>query len=237
MLLSLDGYEFYFARGYRVRFAARRIEPTKGRPHGVKYSLTLHDPAGRRIYGIDNAHATRRQAVFDHRHGYSARRMVAYAYRGPVELVDDFYREVERICANEVCCEAEEATFQEFKAFTRAVVRGERAVDPNEPKIWIERVESGEAADTRVLFASLEAGAKLLSAKNRVLLRTIVENKPQSVSELAAMTGRAEQNVLRTLNKLAAAGIVRLDRGEGRARRPVLAARKVHFFEIDLIGV
>ena len=36
------------------------------------------------------------------------------------------------------------------------------------------------------------------------------------------MTGRAEQNVLRTLNKLAAAGIMRLDRGEGRARRPGL---------------
>ena len=48
-------------------------------------------------------------------------------------------------------------------------------------------------------------------------------------------TGRAEQNVLRTLKKLAAAGIVRLDRGEGRARRPVLAARKVHF-EIDLLA-
>jgi hypothetical protein len=43
--------------------------PAKGRPYGVKYSLTLHDLAGRRIYGIDNAHATRRQAVFDHRHG------------------------------------------------------------------------------------------------------------------------------------------------------------------------
>jgi predicted transcriptional regulator len=86
-----------------------------------------------------------------------------------------------------------------------------------------------------VYFASLEAGAKLLSAKNRALLRAIAENKPKSVTELAAMTGRAEQNVLRTLNKLAAAGIVRLDRGEGRARRPVLAARKVHF-EIDLIG-
>jgi hypothetical protein len=97
VLLSLDGYGFDFARGYRVRFAARRIEPTKGRPYGVKYSLTLHDPAGRRLYGIDNAHAARRQAVFDHCHGYSARRMVAYAYRGPVELVDDFYREVERI--------------------------------------------------------------------------------------------------------------------------------------------
>lgn len=129
-----------------------------------------------------------------------------------------------------------EATFQEFKEFTRAVVRGERALDPNEPKIWVERVESSEEADNSVYFSSLEAGAKLLSAKNRALLRAIAENKPQSVTELAAMTGRAEQNVLRTLNKLAAAGIVRLDKGEGRARRPVLAARKVHF-EIDLIGV
>lgn len=129
-----------------------------------------------------------------------------------------------------------EATFQEFKEFTRAVVRGERTVDLNEPKIWVERVETDEEADNSVYFVSLEAGAKLLSAKNRALLRTIAENKPQSVTELAAMTGRAEQNVLRTLNKLVAAGIVRLDKGEGRARRPVLAARKVHF-EIDLIGM
>lgn len=45
-----------------------------------------------------------------------------------------------------------EAIFQEFKEFTRAVVRGGRAVDPNEPKIWIERVESGEAADNSVFF-------------------------------------------------------------------------------------
>lgn len=125
-----------------------------------------------------------------------------------------------------------EATFQEFKEFTRAVVRGERVVDPYEPKIWVERVGSGE---DDVHFRSLEAGAKLLSAKNRALLRAIAESRPQSVTELAAMTGRAEQNVLRTLNKLAAAGIVRLEQGEGRARRPVLAARKVHF-EIDLVG-
>jgi predicted transcriptional regulator len=48
--------------------------------------------------------------------------------------------------------------------------------------------------------------------------------------------GRAEQNVLRTSNKLAAAGLVRLDKGADRARRPVLAARKMHF-EIDLLGM
>jgi predicted transcriptional regulator len=125
-------------------------------------------------------------------------------------------------------------TFQEFKDYTVAVARGERKVDPSEPKVWVERIE-GESAGEGVQFASLEAGAKLLSAKNRALLRTIAERQPKSVTELAAMTGRAEQNVLRTLNKLAAAGVVRLDKGEGRARRPVLAARKVHF-EIDLLG-
>ena len=126
-------------------------------------------------------------------------------------------------------------TFQEFKDYTLAVARGDRQVDPSEPKIWCERVEGGEPADQEVQFASLEAGAKLLSAKNRVLLRTIAERQPKSVAELAAMTARAEQNVLRTLKKLETAGVVRLDKGEGRARRPVLAARKVHF-EIDLLG-
>ena len=118
-------------------------------------------------------------------------------------------------------------TFREFKDHTLAVARGER-------RVWCEPVEA-DGADREVQFASLEAGAKLLSAKNRALLRVIADGRPRSVAELAAMTGRAEQNVLRTLNKLAAAGVVRLDKGAGRARRPVLAARKVHF-EIDLLG-
>jgi predicted transcriptional regulator len=126
-------------------------------------------------------------------------------------------------------------SFQEFKEYTLAVARGERKVDPSEPRIWREPAEPNEPADREVQFASLEAGAKLLSAKNRELLRTIAERQPKSVAELAAMTDRAEQNLLRTLKKLETAGVVRLDRGEGRARRPVLAARKV-YFEIDLLG-
>ena len=97
VLLSLDGLEFQFAAGYRVRITAQAVETTSARPHGIKYSLTLHDPAGTRIYGLDNAHSVRRRAEFDHRHIYGARRIVAYVYRGPVELLEDFYREVERI--------------------------------------------------------------------------------------------------------------------------------------------
>jgi hypothetical protein len=29
-------------------------------------------------------------------------------------------------------------TFREFKEFTLAVVRGERTIDPDEPKVWVE---------------------------------------------------------------------------------------------------
>ncbi len=65
-------------------------------------------------------------------------------------------------------------TFEEFKKYTLAVVRGEQEVDPREPKIWVERTE---ADDGTVQFRSLEAGAKLLSAKNRELLRLIATRK------------------------------------------------------------
>src|SRR5947209_8617583 len=94
--------------------------------------------------------------------------------------------------------------------------------------------------DARLPAAATMAGTGMptdldgQSAKNRALLRLIVERHPKSVSELAILAGRAEQNVLRTLHKLSAVGLVRLDKGEGRAYQPVVAGRKVHF-EIDLL--
>jgi hypothetical protein len=96
-LLSLDGLEFQFASGFSVKIQAREAASTRQRPHGVKYSLTLHDPAGRRIYGMDNAHGIRGQPEYDHRHVYGARRVRGYVYRGAAELLEDFYSEVERI--------------------------------------------------------------------------------------------------------------------------------------------
>jgi predicted transcriptional regulator len=121
-------------------------------------------------------------------------------------------------------------TFKEFQDYTLAVARGQRKVDPSEPKIWAEASREGSGA---VQFRSLEAGAKLLSARNRELLRLIATREPQSVAELADMAHRAPQNVQRTLRRLSAAGIVRLRPGEGRTLRPELTARKVHI-EIDL---
>jgi hypothetical protein len=48
VLLSLDGYEFRFASGYAVKYQARRVSASAGRPHGIKYILTFTIPtAGR----------------------------------------------------------------------------------------------------------------------------------------------------------------------------------------------
>jgi hypothetical protein len=69
---------------YRVKIAVQRIEPSESRPHGIKYSLTLHGLYGRRLYGIDNAHAIRRRGGFDHRHVYRGRRPLPYPCPTPI---------------------------------------------------------------------------------------------------------------------------------------------------------
>src|ERR1039457_3872266 len=79
------------------KYEVHWVTATKGRPSGIKYRLTLHDPRGERIYGIDNAHKARRRREFDHRHPYGSTKLVPYEYRGPAVLLEDFLREVERI--------------------------------------------------------------------------------------------------------------------------------------------
>jgi len=81
----------------------------------------------------------------------------------------------------------------------RAVVRGERRVAPNEPKVW---------------FTSTESFAKVLSAGNRELLRVIAEKAPGSLDELARITGKAKSNLSRTLRTMEGYGLVQLERGE-----------------------
>ena len=55
-----------------------------------------------------------------------------------------------------------------------------------------------------------EALLRLLTPDNRSLLRTIRDAKPQSVAELARLTHRAEPNLLRTLGKLEAFGLLEM---------------------------
>ena len=61
-----------------------------------------------------------------------------------------------------------------------------------------------------IWFDSLKSVANVLSKENQQLLKVIAEQQPQSVTELATLTGRAVSNVSRTLKTLESAGIVKL---------------------------
>jgi predicted transcriptional regulator len=65
--------------------------------------------------------------------------------------------------------------------------------------------------------------AQVLSAENQELLRIIAEQKPQSLKELEAATGRRSSNLSRTLKTLARYGIVDMVRAE-RSVKPVVKA-------------
>jgi predicted transcriptional regulator len=108
------------------------------------------------------------------------------------------------------------ASYEEMKARTMAIARGERRAAPGEPKVW---------------FTSTESFAKVLSAGNRKLLRIIAENAPQSLDELAELTGRAKSNLSRTLKTMEGYGLVRLERGERGRISPRVTHDRV---ELDL---
>lgn len=100
------------------------------------------------------------------------------------------------------------ASYDEMKALTLAIARGQRKLAPQEPRVW---------------FPSTESFAKVLSAGNRDLLRVLVEDAPGSLEELAQLTGRKKSNLSRTLKTMSNYGLVRLERGtRGRIKAKVI---------------
>lgn len=104
-LLALDGVSFFVDAGgeYIVRFVVKKVEASKERPHGVSYSLTLHDASGDRLVGFDNAHQVakrsgpsgRQRSAYDHRHRF--RTIRTYDYRDAASLLADFWDQVDRV--------------------------------------------------------------------------------------------------------------------------------------------
>jgi hypothetical protein len=104
-LLLLDGDTFFAdAEGeHWVKFAVKQVQVTPERPHGLSYSLTLHDKNGTRLLGFDNAHAIREgtgpgartRIEYDHRHSGETVRF--YVYQNAATLLADFWTEVETI--------------------------------------------------------------------------------------------------------------------------------------------
>jgi len=97
------------------------------------------------------------------------------------------------------------ATYEEMKARTLAIARGEYKSPADEPKVW---------------FPSAESFARVLSDRNRALLRMIAESSPGSLAELAERTGRKKSNLSRTLKTMERYGFVQLARGARGALMP-----------------
>ncbi len=106
------------------------------------------------------------------------------------------------------------ASYDEMKALTLAIAQGRRKLTPGEPRVW---------------FPSTESFARVLSAANRELLRTLAEKAPGSLEELASFTGRKKPNLSRTLKTMANYGLVRLEPGPNRRIAP-----KVLYDRIEL---
>ena len=112
------------------------------------------------------------------------------------------------------------ASYDEMKALTLAIARGQRKLGPREPRVW---------------FPSTESFAKVLSAGNRELLRVIAKEAPGSLDELAELTGRKKSNLSRTLKTMANYGLVRLERGERGRIAPKVVHERIEL-ELPLLG-
>jgi predicted transcriptional regulator len=100
------------------------------------------------------------------------------------------------------------ASQQAIRARALAIASGDHQPRADEPKIW---------------FTSMRSLAEVLSDDNRELLRVIREQKPESLSQLAEVTGRAPSNLSRTLRTMERYGLVEMQR-ELRTVRPVVKA-------------
>jgi hypothetical protein len=101
-LLMLHGEIFPMDNGYWTKIEAWRIQATKERPHGIRYSLTLHDDKNDRVLGYDNAHHMKpkrkrfavEKATWDHKH--LKKKVEHYEFESADQLLEDFWNEVER---------------------------------------------------------------------------------------------------------------------------------------------
>jgi predicted transcriptional regulator len=108
------------------------------------------------------------------------------------------------------------ASYEDMKARTMAIARGELKPGADEPKLW---------------FTSFESLSRVLSDKNRALLELIIEQQPNSLGELEALSGRAKSNLSRTLKSMERFGLVELQKAEAGTLRPHVPYQEI---QLDL---
>ena len=98
-------FRWIMDNGYWTKFEAYKIEQSIHIPHGIKYSLTLHNSSNIRIFGIDNAHGFKPKKkkygakiiTWDHKHKQKV--VVNYEFENAGQLLEDFWAGVEETIA------------------------------------------------------------------------------------------------------------------------------------------
>lgn len=105
-LLALDGIRMNCQGNFWVKFDIKIVEVSPERPHGIKYSLSLHDGSNKRIMGFDNAHAVQvsggfkgKKYAYDHVHKHVSDPGTEYIFNTPDQLITDFWCEVDKVLA------------------------------------------------------------------------------------------------------------------------------------------
>jgi hypothetical protein len=107
-LLDLHGQIVDQGDGFWIKIEAWRVDPGPDIPHGIRYSLSLHDSYGRRVLAYDNAHAVKPPKKFryagqirtrDHKHQHISDKGVPYEFRDASQLLVDFFTDADRIRA------------------------------------------------------------------------------------------------------------------------------------------
>ena len=104
------------------------------------------------------------------------------------------------------------ATYEEMKARSLAIAKGKYKPSADDPKVW---------------FTSAESFARVLSDRNRALLRIIAESAPDSLTKLGELTGRQKSNLSRTIKTMERYGLVRLRRGPRGVLIPTVAYERI----------
>lgn len=102
-------------------------------------------------------------------------------------------------------------SYANVKARTIAIAKGEHKPQPDEPKVWL---------------TSFKSLASALSEENQELLKVIRARQPESIAQLAEMTGRKTSNLSRTLKTLERCGIVALEESRAKSQPGGRAAVK-----------
>ncbi|HED35742.1 MAG TPA: MarR family transcriptional regulator [Gammaproteobacteria bacterium] len=95
-----------------------------------------------------------------------------------------------------------------FQQYMIDIAAGRIRPPSDSPKIW---------------FSSMDSLGKVLSDKNRLLLKIIADEKPETIQELADLSGRKPSNLSRTLKTFESYGFVELVKN-ARSKKPIAKA-------------